>query len=161
MILYHGSNVLIEAINLEKSKKAKDFGQGFYLSKEKDQAQKMAELTTFRQGKGVPTVTAFEVNDSIFDDDSLKVKIFEHYSEEWAEFVLLNRKNISSQQAHPYDVVVGPIADDVVGVQIRRFTLGYINSHQLMEELSYIKGPTMQYFFGTERAVERLKGYKL
>lgn len=43
MILYHGSNMLIETISLGKSKKAKDFGQGFYLSKEKEQARKMAE----------------------------------------------------------------------------------------------------------------------
>lgn len=30
MILYHGTNVDFESINLEKSHKYKDFGQGFY-----------------------------------------------------------------------------------------------------------------------------------
>ncbi len=59
--------------------------------------------------------------------------------------------------AHPYDIVIGPIADDAVGAQLRRFTLGYIDISQLVRELSYIKGPTIQYFFGTERAIQLLK----
>ena len=42
MILYHGSNIMINVIDLTMSKKYKDFGQAFYLSAEKDQAQKMA-----------------------------------------------------------------------------------------------------------------------
>ena len=42
MILYHGSNIMINGIDLTMSKKYKDFGQAFYLSAEKDQAQKMA-----------------------------------------------------------------------------------------------------------------------
>lgn len=41
MILYHGSNIMINVIDLTMSKKYKDFGQAFYLSAEKDQAQKM------------------------------------------------------------------------------------------------------------------------
>ena len=32
MILYHGSNVSIDAIDLSKSRTGKDFGTGFYLS---------------------------------------------------------------------------------------------------------------------------------
>ncbi len=43
MILFHGPNVEVITIDLSKSKKFKDFGQAFYLSAERDQAQKMAE----------------------------------------------------------------------------------------------------------------------
>lgn len=39
MILYHGSNVEIEKIDLSKSMRGKDFGQGFYLSAERGQAE--------------------------------------------------------------------------------------------------------------------------
>lgn len=156
MILYHGSNMSIDVVDLKKSKRAKDFGQGFYLSKDREQAQKMAELTTFRQSVGEPTITTFCIDDSFLLDSNFNVKIFEGYTEEWAEFVLMNRRNPTSEPAHSYDIVVGPIADDKVGVQIRRFTMGYISCHQLMDELSYIEGPTIQYFFGTERAVQLL-----
>lgn len=43
MILYHGSNVEIEKVSFLKSKVGKDFGVGFYLSPELEQAQEMAE----------------------------------------------------------------------------------------------------------------------
>ena len=36
--LYHGSNVRVEKPDLHKSKPYKDFGQGFYLSDDKQQA---------------------------------------------------------------------------------------------------------------------------
>ena len=41
MILYHGSNILVDKIDLTKSNKHKDFGQAFYLIYDKDQALKM------------------------------------------------------------------------------------------------------------------------
>ena len=43
MILYHGSNTHIEEIDLKRGRRGKDFGQGFYLSPDRLQAQQMAE----------------------------------------------------------------------------------------------------------------------
>ena len=45
MRLYHGSNVVIQQIDLAKCKPYKDFGQGFYLTGIKDQAFEMAKRT--------------------------------------------------------------------------------------------------------------------
>lgn len=84
------------------------------------------------------------------------VKIFDGYSEEWAEFILKNRRNFSRQQVHPFDIVVGPIADDTVSVQIRRFIQGYIDIERLISELKYRGDNAIQYFFGSERAVSFL-----
>ena len=44
MKLFHGSNIDIQIIDLEKSKPNKDFGKGFYLSADYDQAMEMAEF---------------------------------------------------------------------------------------------------------------------
>ena len=44
MILYHGTNVAFDCIDLSKSKPNKDFGQGFYLSADYDQAMAMAKV---------------------------------------------------------------------------------------------------------------------
>lgn len=44
--LYHGSNVDIEKIDLSLSRKGKDFGCGFYLNANKQQAMDMAIRTT-------------------------------------------------------------------------------------------------------------------
>ena len=42
MILYHGSNVKISKPDLTYSKPFKDFGQGFYLSADEQQARNLA-----------------------------------------------------------------------------------------------------------------------
>ncbi len=39
--LYHGSTVNIERIDLSKSRPNKDFGSGFYLSEDRQQALRM------------------------------------------------------------------------------------------------------------------------
>ena len=73
----------------------------------------------------------------------------------------MNRRNRTRIPAHNYDIVIGPIADDAVGFQIRRFTSGLIDMdmfvEELVEELKYMKGITIQYFFGTEKAIRYLK----
>ena len=56
-----------------------------------------------------------------------------------------------------YDIVIGPIANDTVGYQIRRFMMGVITMEQFIEELKYMKGITFQYFFGTDKSIKYLK----
>ena len=155
--LYHGSNVAIEQIDLSRSKRGKDFGQGFYLNANPDQAMEMAARTTRFLNEGVPTLSCFEFDDDMATKNGLNIKIFPDYSEEWAEFVVMNRKNNSDIPAHPYDIVIGPIADDTVGVQIRRFIMGYLSVSALVEELRFKGNHAVQYFFGTTKAVKLLK----
>jgi len=40
--LYHGSNIVIESVDLERCSPNKDFGQGFYLTDIEEQARQMA-----------------------------------------------------------------------------------------------------------------------
>ncbi len=159
--LYHGSNVAIEHIDLSLSKRGKDFGQGFYLNANPDQAMAMAVRTTRFLNYGQPTLSCFEFNDDEATEKGLKIKIFPDYSEEWAEFVVMNRKNNSDIPAHSYDIVIGPIADDTVGVQIRRYIMGYLSASALVEELKFQGDHAIQYFFGTPEAVELLKRIEL
>ena len=44
MILYHGSNIEISEIDLQKSKPNKDFGRAFYLSDNESQGLKWLSL---------------------------------------------------------------------------------------------------------------------
>lgn len=156
MILYHGSNVEIQHIDLSKSARGKDFGKGFYLSENERQAEEMAVFKSL-QTNSSPVVNAFQLDERVLSDNSLKIKIFKEYCLEWAEFVFKNRSNRSDTPVHDYDIVYGPIADDKVGVQIRNFMEGNISIEVFLERLKYIKGITFQYFFGTERAIKHLK----
>ena len=159
--LYHGSNVAIKEIDLSRSKRGKDFGQGFYLNANPDQAMEMAARTTRFLNEGTPTLSCFEFDEDEAMENKLNIKVFHEYSEEWAEFVVMNRKNNSDVPAHPYDIVIGPIADDTVGVQIRRFIMGYLSVSALVDELRFKGDHAIQYFFGTPKAVKLLKRIEL
>jgi hypothetical protein len=154
MILYHGSNIMINVIDLTMSKKYKDFGQAFYLSAEKDQAQKMA-LAKVVQFGGEESITTFEFDETSLSSSELKVLCFMEYSREWAEFVFNNRDENQDYQ-HPYDIVYGPIADDYIGLQIRDFKRHNITFEQFLSNIRYHKGITFQYAFCTQRAIEQL-----
>lgn len=155
MILYHGTNASFDVIDLLRSKPNKDFGRGFYLSADKEQALEMAKAKVDQLETGTPTVMAYEVDETKMAE--LKVLGFDAYSEEWAKFILLNRNNASSKSVHDYDIVIGPIANDRVGVQLWRYETQAIDLPTLVRNLQYMKGVTIQYYFGTERAIKLLR----
>jgi len=157
MILYHGTNTDIESIDLQLSRIGKDFGVGFYLTPEFDTAVKQAVRRTDING-GVPAVLTYEYDES--KASSLKVLRFDGYSPQWAEFVRSNRDNRSRTQLHDYDIIVGPIANDDIGMQMRRFKARRIGMEEFLENIKY-KKVTVQYFFGTLAAVELLKKVKI
>ncbi len=70
--------------------------------------------------------------------------------------MLANRDRKTVHPIHEYDIVYGPIADDGVTYQLRRYEGGVISLPRLVEELKYAKGITFQYFFGTEQALQKL-----
>lgn len=88
--LYHGSNMAIDKIDLARSKRGKDFGQGFYLNADPDQAMAMAVRTTRFLNEGQPTVSSFEFDEEEAAKKGLNIKIFHDYTEEWAEFVVIS-----------------------------------------------------------------------
>lgn len=53
MRLYHGSNIEISNIDLNKCRPYKDFGKGFYLTEIRDQAEKMASRVARIYGGGL------------------------------------------------------------------------------------------------------------
>lgn len=152
MILYHGTNVQFGVIDLSKSRVGKDFGVGFYLTPDEAVAKRQGQRKFVQFGSGKPTVMAYSWEPS----EELKILKFDNYCLEWAEFILANRNNKTRVQAHEYDVVIGPIADDTVGFQIRRVEDGIISMTQFLEEIKY-NVVTIQYLFATEKAIKTLK----
>lgn len=51
MKLYHGTNRDFDKIDLSKSKPNKDFGRGFYLSADYEQALNMAQVKVEQNGQ--------------------------------------------------------------------------------------------------------------
>ena len=154
MILYHGTNTIIEGIDLSQSRVGKDFGLGFYLTPDEQVARRQAERKFEQFGEGEVIVYKYFV-----DDDALtaaNILRFDGYTLDWARFVLNNRKNRTRIQVHDYDIVIGPIANDVVGYQIRRVEEGIISEEQFLEEIKY-HTVTIQYLFATPKAINLLQ----
>ena len=156
MILYRGSNVDIESIDLGRSSVGKDFGCGFYLTASREQAERMGRRRARLYGSEM-VVSTFEFDEKAAREAGLNIKDFLSYSKEWADFVLANRKNDTRTQIHDFDIVHGPIANDDVGFQIRRLLAGMITIETFLNELKFKEGVTYQYFFATERSIQFLK----
>ena len=155
--LFHGSNMKIEEPDLKHSKPYKDFGVGFYLSADKQQVWDMAFQKVNQTQTGKAEVTEFLFDETLMTSENLNVLSYPDYCEEWALFVLANRDKKAEHPIHDYDIVYGPIADDGVTYQLRRYEGGVISLSRLVDELRYAKGITFQYYFGTERALKHLK----
>ena len=153
--LYHGSNVLIEKIDLTRSHPDKDFGKGYYLTDIRTQAEAMSIRRVRIAGEGEPTLTVYSFDESQLHSPELRVKVFDEPTEEWALFVLSNREASLTGYTHDYDIVIGPIVADGVAFQLDRYTRHMITLATLVEELTYRK-LNRQYYFGTERALQTL-----
>jgi len=128
--LYHGSVSFFEKPDANKGKPYKDFGKGFYLSQEKQNAINIAfrnksieESRNKRLGK-TDNINAFlytfELNPTSLIEYS--VKDFPNADNEWLLFVLANRS--SSDKSHTYDVVIGPTANDDTRASLRAYNAG-------------------------------------
>lgn len=153
MILYHGTTVDIEHIDLSKSRPNKDFGRAFYLSTEETQAMEMAQFKAAFED-ATPIVNVYEFDEALFEQ--FRCKRFEEYTTEWAHFVYNHRTEPNGRTLHDFDIVYGPIANDRIGAQIARFKQGYITFDEFLKRIQYIKGITFQYAFCTQRAVDKL-----
>jgi hypothetical protein len=162
MILYHGSNMKIIEVDLDKCRPFKDFGRGFYLTEMPEQACQMAQRVA-RLYDGSPVVSKFKLDSKIYDDKTLRILSFEKPTREWALFVMNNRDrdfaDVGSalcNQDDKYDMVFGPAPNDDIVQLFRTFRSGLIDVDALQRALEH-KQLTNQYSFHTARALAYLK----
>jgi len=153
MIIYHGSNVAVEAPRLITPTRALDFGSGFYTTMNLEQAESFARNVVNRnEGQGIPTISYYEANyDKLLQEfDTL---IFDHPDDNWLDFVYANRlKKYTGKQ---YDIVIGPVANDTVYRVLRLFENGDIDRETVIKRLKVSK-LFNQITFRTEKAITQL-----
>jgi hypothetical protein len=158
MKLYHGTNQDIVSIDLEMGLRYKDFGKGFYLTPEKDTAIRMAQKKARLFG-GSATLITYEWEENSLN--LLKVKVFPaKASVDWFLFVDANRDREKDQPVHDYDIVIGPIADDGVVLQLTNYREG-VYSPEEAARLLQDKYLDQQYYFGTDAALQFLHKTKV
>ncbi|GHT24889.1 hypothetical protein AGMMS4957_18720 [Bacteroidia bacterium] len=155
MKVYHGSYAEIKNIDFAKCKPYRDFGKGFYVTKIRLQAEYWAERRG-RRNDNAGYVTEFEFIETAFEHWEFKVLRFENYSEEWLDFVILNRNRTLPVPAHDYDIVEGPVADDDVTNRIDDYIANRVSKSDFLDELKFHR-PTHQICLCTHQSLQALE----
>ncbi len=100
MTVYHGGYKKIETPEIRVGRNMKDFGNGFYCTIIKEQAQRWAK----RYNTKIVSIYDVRIN------DALAIKEFKDMSEEWLDFIIACR----SGKPHNYDIVIGAMANDQI-----------------------------------------------
>lgn len=138
-LIYHGSYMKIEFPEIRKHRFTKDFSWGFYCTTIQKQAEKWASKFN------TSIVNVYELKNI----DSLNVKEFNDYCDEWLDFVV----NCRNGDIHEYDVVIGPMADDTIYDYIEAYSHGQMNKQKFFELMKF-KYPTHQISFHTIKALD-------
>ncbi len=152
MILYHGSNVVVEQPKLIEQNRFLDFGYGFYTTTNESQAENFAQKVIIRRG-GKPIVNVYEFDETA-QTNTLKIKRFSAPDEEWLDFVSAHRNG--TYNGEKYDLIIGAVANDDVYRTLQVYSTGLLSKEQALEALK-IKKLFNQYVFATEEALALLK----
>jgi hypothetical protein len=156
MKVYHGSYLEINEIDLSKCEPHRDFGKGFYVTSIREQAEYWAK----RKGKKFSNegaVTEYTFYENAFSNYHLNVLRFSDYSEEWLDFVVMNRNPENLEPTHNYDIVEGPVANDDITQRIFVYLEGGISKENFIEELRFKHKPSHQIAFCTLKSLQMLK----
>ena len=143
LILYHGSNSIVQNPKILTNGYYKDFGYGFYCTNIKKQAHRWA-LT--KRGKHIVNIYEY------FPEQTFNVLSFDTMTEEWLDFVVDCRRGVE----HNYDVIEGAMADDTIWDYIEDYISGKITKAAFWELVKF-KYPTHQIVFCTEKALSSLQ----
>lgn len=141
MEIYHGSYIKIISPKIIEGGFYKDFGNGFYCTQLKRQAERWARRYDS------PMVNTYEYK----ENPDLNILRFDEMNDEWLDFIVSCR----SGQPHGYDIVMGAMADDQIYNYVADFISGVITKVQFWV-LAKFKYPTHQINLCTKEALECL-----
>ncbi len=139
MILYHTGSVEIRVPDLYRGRKNADFGQGFYLTPDREFTYRWA-------------VRDAVVNEYEWDLTGLTVHTFRR-DEDWFRYIFHNRRSKDSLWA---DAVIGPIANDTIYNTLGVISSGFLKPEEAMKLL--MVGPEYtQVAIKSEKALSQLR----
>ena len=152
MKVYHGSLEQVTKPEMRKPNRTLDYGSGFYTTTSYQQAKDWVLRKMKEQTAVVGFVNVYELDEEKMK--AMKILVFHEPSEEWVDFVMLNRRQRGF--THDYDVVYGPVANDRVYAAFALYEGNLIDKQTLITELKTYK-LVDQYLFHTERSLGLLK----
>ena len=129
--VYHGSALEVSNPLVALGRPNLDFGQGFYVSDLREQAERWAtRIATRRMEKPVLNVYEFDL-DAVKQYRYLK---FGSYDKAWLDFIVANRKG--KMLWKDFDVVEGGVANDNVIDTVEDYIRGRMSAEAALVELS-------------------------
>lgn len=147
MILLHGSNVRVLCPDTNHSRKNLDFGQGFYTTFLRLQAEKWCER--FKRKYGISYISKYELSETIFDECS--ILRFDSYSSDWLDFIVECRRGNDTDK---YNLIIGGVANDKVFNTCELYFRGYIPKETALERLKF-EAPNIQYCFKDQKTIDK------
>ena len=138
MALFHGTNMAIGKIDLNKGRKRVDFEKEFYLTDKYGTARDWAIRKVELEGEGIPTVLCYEFNADVYNLNGLRFPAIPEY--EWLEFICSNRcisleSSHNKEPRHNYHWVSGSIADDKVVDVVAEYMREEITVNEAIQRL--------------------------
>ena len=133
MIFYHATNMIIDLINLVKSRNRVDFGKGFYLTDKIKTAQLWAVRKVELEGEGIPTIICYDINAGLYNLYGRRFP--DEPSLEWLNFICNNRLGNSQastkkEPRHDFNWIFGAIADDKIVDVAAEYLRGEISGEE-------------------------------
>ena len=89
--LYHGFYVAVPRPQAARGRRCLDFGQGFYLTNLRTQADRWAQVVTERKTRtGIPQLNVFQFDEALAQD--YRWLRFEEYNLAWLDYVVACRR---------------------------------------------------------------------
>ena len=154
MIVYHGSNVIVDHPRLINQNRTLDFGFGFYTTSNLNQAISFAKKVTDRSKSGSPCVNMYGVSKLEELKNKYEVLIFQEANEEWLDFVSLNR-NGKYFEKH-YDIIYGPVANDTIYQTFAAYEGGILTKEETIARLK-VRKLYNQIVFASNESLKELK----
>ena len=152
MRLYHGSTMAVRKPSLRPGRANADFGKGFYTTSNPEQAERWAHIKQEREDALRAVVSVYEFDESILDQQDLRIRRFTGADEPWLIFVTDCRKS----RPHAYDLVQGPVANDKVFTTVNLFESGVLSAEAAILQLKAYKTYD-QLSFHTARVIGSLR----
>lgn len=149
MLIYHGSTVPVEAPRIIQSKRKLDFGEGFYTTYNREQAIRWSERVAARMETSSRVITEYEFAGEAAEK-ALQILYFDKPDKVWLDFVSANR--VGRTLTEPYDIVIGPVADDMVYASILLYEQGVLDQDETIKRLK-VQKLYNQILFHTEKSL--------
>lgn len=154
MIVYHGSSDIVKTPDVLHSFRSLDFGKGFYVTTNREQAERWARRKLDLAHKQKAYVNVYEMSEDIAQ---FKVKTFEEDLLEWIDFVCDCRDGKTNYMS--YDIIIGKVADDKVFRVVDLYHSGIWDKERAIREIKVYPGYD-QIAFITQESIDKLLVFK-